>query len=213
MGLEVSQIIKLVADFGVMVVIAAVFLYTAIRVINILLKGLEMRVGNRKHDKLIDLRSSIDQKIQQMLDQFLEHSNGDRIQVVEFSNSVMSIAYLPFKYMTCTYEVYRAGKAAMGSRLDHLSTSLFTTFFTNLQENEYCILDDADTSATIGGAMHDLLITSGEPKALCTLLQTVKGKAVGYIIMKKEEDFTDEDIEGIQSLADQIAALLSVVDK
>lgn len=210
--MDLQELLTFIADFGVMVLITGIFLYVIIRLLNIFLSGLEKKITNREHDRLIDIRGNIDAKVQGLLDQFLEQSNGDRIQVIEFSNSVLSVAYLPFKYMTCTYEVYRAGRAAMGNRIDHLSTSLFTTFFTNLQENSYCILDE-DDSESVGGAMHDLLITSGEPKALCTLLRTIKGKSIGYIIMKKEDEFTEADIHGIQSLADQVAALLGVVDK
>ena len=196
-----------------MIIICAIFLYVIIRLINLLFKYIENRLGEKNHDRLLDVRSDISEQIQTLLDVFLEEHGGDRIQVIEFSNSVMSVAYLPFKYMTCTYEVYRAGKVAMGNRIDHLSTSLFTTFFTNLQQNFYCILDGNNTRRISGGAMHDLLMSSGEPKALCALLQTIRGKSLGYIIMKKENDFTQGDIDDIQSLADQIAGLLGVADR
>ena len=125
----------------------------------------------------------------------------------------MSVAYLPFKYMTCTYEVYKPGAPQMGSRIDHLSTSLFTTFFSYLHEHPYCILNGNTTEHISGGAMNDLLITSGEPKALCTLIESARGKSLGYIIMKKAEGFNDEDIEDItDELIDRYGAIPTEID-
>lgn len=210
--LIIEQIIQFIADFGITLVICAVFIYVVIRAINLLFSYIENKLATKRHDKLLDVRNDINEKVQLILDVFLEEHHGDRIQVIEFSNSVMSVAYLPFKYMTCTYEVYRAGKAAIGNRIDHLSTSLFTVFFTTLQSNPYCILDGAATRRISGGAMCDLLISSGEPTALCTILRTIKGKSIGYVVMKKSE-FTQTDIEDIQSLADHLSSLLGIADK
>lgn len=208
-----QTILKFIADYGVTILIAGVFMYTAIRVINIFLKRWEGNQGNKKHDELIDMRSEVSGRIQGLIEQFLADSHGNRVQVIEFSNSVVSVAYLPFKYMTCTYEVHKYGKAAMGHRIDRISTSLFTPFFANLQSNPYCTFDIDDKTTLVGGAMCDLMKAQQEHHALCVSLSTTRGKAIGYIQLTKDEEFTQDDIEGIQSLAEQVSALLSVVDK
>lgn len=211
--MTIESLAQYIADFGIMLVVCAIFLYIIVRLVNLLFKHIETKLGFKNHDKLLSMRNDISTQIQTLLDEFLEQHYGDRIQVIEFSNSVVSVAYLPFKYMTCTYEVYRLGKAASGHRIDHISTSLFTTFFLSMQDVDYRIFDIDDKTVPMGGAMYDIMKEQGASKSLCTMLHTPKGKSIGYITMKKETDFTNEDIDGIQSLADQISILLSVADK
>lgn len=204
---------KLITEFGIMVVICSIFLYTAVRVINIFLKNLDNRLRDKKHDELIDIRMSVNQKVQSLIDQFLEEHEGDRIHVIEFSNSVLSVAYLPFKYMSCTYEVYRIGKSPTASRIDHLSTSLFTSFFEKLYDLDYLILDVNNKDKSLGGSIYDIVSASGEAKGLYAILRTSKGKALGYVALRKDEDFSNDDIEDIQVLASKLSALLGVADK
>lgn len=211
--MSIQSIVQYIAEFGIMVIICAIFLYVVIRIINLIFKHIENRVGSKNHDKLLSMRSDISTQIQSLLDGFLERHDGDRIQVIEFSNSVVSVAYLPFKYMTCTYEVYKLGKSASGHKIDHISTSLFTTFFLSMQDVPYRIFDISDSTVPMGGAMHDIMKEQEATKSLCAMMHTPKGKSIGYITLKKESGFTSEDIDGIQSLADQISILLSVADK
>ncbi len=210
---EFGTIVRLIADVGALVVIAGLFLYIIFRVSNIILRVWENKVRSKDHDKLLDIRADIGIHIQTLLDNYLNDSSCDRIEVIEFSNSVMSVAYLPFKYMTCTYESYQFGQRAMGHMIDRISTSLFTQFFLTLQDKPYCIFDTSDTSIPMGGAMHDILEQQGATKSLCVMLKTSKGKSIGYVTAKKSTMFDDADIENIQSVADQISALLSVADK
>lgn len=193
--------------------IAGIFLYTAIRVINIFLDGLSRKVKNRRHDQLLDLRSRLSVEIQSLIDAFLSDRSGDRVQVIEFSNSVVSVAYLPFKYMTCTYEVYKLGVPSTKQRIDRLSTSLFTPFFQTLRSCGWCKLDTNHPEKIACGAMRDIMIANGDTYSLYALIQTPRGKSIGYVSLKRETDFTQEDIDAILTLADQLVVLLGAVDK
>lgn len=213
MGQDITSIMKAIAEFGVLIVIAAIFLYVAIRLINLGFKHAESKIGAKKHDDLLVVRTEVSREIQLLLDTFLEKHDGDRVHVIEFSNSVTSVAYLPFKYMTCTYEVYRLGKAPTGHLIDHVSTSLFTTFFNSMQDQPYRLFDINDKTLPMGGAKYDLVQAQGTSQSLCCMMHTSKGKAIGYVTMKKAEHaFTEEDFEGIQTLANEISVLLSVAD-
>ncbi len=210
---EISTLAKVISEFGVLILIAAIFLYVCIRLVNLFFKFLEKKVGSKKHDRLLDERSRISCEIQLLIEQFLEAHGGDRVQVIEFSNSVTSVAFLPFKYMTCTYECYALGKAPTGHMIDHISTSLFTTFFMSMQDHAYRIFDTHDKSVPMGAAKYELVQSQGASQSLCVMLHTPKGKSIGYITMKRDEtEFTEKDIEGIQILAEQVSALLSVAD-
>lgn len=211
MGIE--DMLNYIQDYGVSVVIVAIFLYAVIKVLNAIFKYVDNKLGNRKHDKLINLRNQVGEEIQVLLDEFLAAHKGDRIRVIEFSNSVISVAYLPFKYMTCTYESCRFGKSAIGHKIDRMSTSLFTPFLKYLKDNEYCILDSRNRLDHMGGAVYDLMVTVHEEKSLCIELNTGrKSKAIGYLSFQKDEGFTDDDCKDIKYLSQQVSALLGVMD-
>lgn len=210
--MEISELVKAITDVGILVVIAAIFLYIVIRFINLGFKYLSDKLGDRAHDQHLDIRNSVNEKIQKLLQNAINQLDVKRIEVIEFSNSVMSVANMPFKYMTCTYEVYKLGETAVGHKIDRISTSLFTSFFAKLQSQEYFIFKLTEENHQLYGAMYDLLHEQHETQSLCDMMKTNKGKAIGYVTMKKDKDFTSTDIETIQSLSERICALLSVLD-
>lgn len=210
--MSIGDMIKAVADNGITVVICSVAIWVACKLIGIAFKRMNTRSNNKKHDKLINVRDEVGKEIQILLDEFISNSGGRSIQVIEFSNSVTSVAFLPFRYMTCTYESCRFGAPSIGNKIDHMSTSLFTPFFNAMKNKQYCVFDVNSKDNLMGGAMYDLFLSLGTSKSLCSMLCTVKGKAVGYITFQRDEPFTEKDMEGIQSLSKQIQALLCVLD-
>lgn len=210
---DISTILRLIADYGVMLFVCGVFFYILIKFVNLFFDRYKNKRAAKTHDELIDIRDNIGRNIQTLIENYLTESEGNRVHVIEFSNSVTSVAYLPFRYMTCTYEVVRIGKTATGHKIDRISTSLFTPFFAALQAHEYCIFDINDKSTLVGGAMCDLMRDQDEHQALCSMMTTPKGKAIGYVYLTKDDKFTGQDIDGMISLSDQISALLSVVDR
>lgn len=213
MEASLKDIMQFIVDLGVLVVIAGIFLYTAIRIINIFLKHLENKFRYRNHDKLLDIRSNVNQEIQSLITEYLADHDGDRVHVIEFSNSVTSVAYLPFKYMNCMYEVFKIGKSSTAKNIDRLSTSLFTDFFSRMYKSEYVILDDTNPEECYGGAIYDLMHRGGERFALCAVIKTARGKSLGYVALKQNRPFDQCDIDDILILADKIAALLGIMDK
>lgn len=213
MMVEFMEVIKLLSEFGIMLVIVGIFLYVVIRIINIQLNKWESSVKGKKHDELVNIRADIGTNIQFLIDEFLVESKGNRVQVIEFSNSVTSVAYLPFRYMTCTYEVYKLGKTGTGHKIDRISTSLFTKFFETLQNNDYCVFNIDEDPTIVGGAMCELMQSQHEHQALCALLKSPKGKSIGYVELTKDDKFTKSDKDNIEELAHKLSTLLSVADK
>lgn len=219
--MEFVEIIRTVADVGVLVCIAALFIYACYRWINNYFDkkddtkggGIPGKKDRERHDELIDLRTTISRDIQKLITTTLNQNDWDRIHIVEFSNSMMSVAYLPFRYMTCTYEVFKLGKSGTGSKIDRLSTSLFTGFFSCIHEKGWCLIDLDKPESDVCGAMRDLMKSNNETKSLSAEIVSPKGKSLGYVSVKDENGFSDDDIEAILTLADQVAVLLGVVDK
>lgn len=212
MGFGSNNMLKMITDYGVSIIIVGIFLYAAIRLINLGIDSIKEKMQRNKHDESLDIRDRVGKKIQYLINVFLENHSGHRIHVVEFSNSVMSIAYLPFRYMTCTYEVNTLDLSGSAKKIDKLSTSLFNQFFDNLQNEEYCIFDISNHDKLVGGAMYDLMKDIGEPKCICTMLKTAKGTAIGYIAFYKDDPFTESDKSDIVELGSSIEALLCVIE-
>lgn len=216
---DIETIIKWIVDYGISIIIVAIFLYVIIRLLNIFFQYLTGKLkkpgkeDREEHDRLLAMRSDIGRKIQALLEEFFNAHTASRIQVMEFSNTNTSVAYLPFRYMTCTYEVYQLGLPASGHKIDRISTSLFIQFFNAIRGKDYLEFDIQDKGVLVGGAMCDIMKEEGASRALCTMLRTSKGKSIGYLSMKKDEPFTEEDIEDIQILGHKITTLLSVADQ
>ena len=209
----VQEVIKFVADYGALIVIAGIFLYAAIRLVNLGIKFLEKKVSSKNHDKWIDVRHTVGESVQGLITEYLKSHDAERVNVVEFSNSVLSVAYLPFKYMTCTYEVYSLGEHSTAAAIEKLPTSLFINFFQEMYENGDILLDPNHPDPHLGGTIYDVLCSSGDHKVLCMPMKTAKGKVIGYISVDNDVAFTGDDSKDLATLCAKVCALLSVADK
>ena len=211
---ELHTYVKLLTDYGIMLVLSGIVLYIMMKIVNINLARYEQYVNRNKHDKALDLKFSIDQQVYDCISQLLESSEIDRVLVIGFSNSVQSVAYLPYKYMECNYEVHNIDKTDVGHKIKQLNTSLFSRFFTILHNNDYCIFD-INRDSYMGGAMQELMQAQNEHHALCILLKTSKGKPIGYLQLTSDSNrnFSNNTIDNALTTAQKVSALLSVMDK
>lgn len=211
------ETVRTIGDFGILIVIGGLVVYA----IYLWITGKAWWIPKRdnttqleaakreEHDKLLALRSDIGNEIQKLINSALNRNNWTRIEVIEFSNSVMSVAYLPFRYMTCTYETYKVGLSSNGTRIDRISTSLFNRFFTELDQKGWYLIDlDCDIHDETCGALRDLMIANNETKSLNAALTSPSGKSIGYITAKNEAGFKQHDIDEIIELSHRIATLL-----
>lgn len=211
--MEIENILRFFSDYGIALVITAVFLTIVIRAVNLAFKYFEGKLGYKSHEKQLEVRNEVNKKVQQIINDFLVKTEGKRVQVVEFSNTVTSVAYLPFRYMSCTYETYSYEMSPTAHLIDKLPTSLFTQFFDQLQNSEYCEADTSKGKEIIGGTVHDLMVKCGGEKFLFVLMKSIKGKPVGIVVLEKHEEFTDDDREGIVGLSKQLTSLLCILDR
>lgn len=211
------ETVRTIGDFGILIVIGGLVVYA----IYLWITGKAWWIPKREnvdqleiikreqHDKLLELRSDIGEEIQKLINSALKRNDWTRIQVIEFSNSVMSVAHLPFRYMTCTYETYKTGLLGTGRRIDRISTSLFNRFFTELNREGWYLIDlNCDAPDEICGSMRELMLASNETKSLNAALTSPSGKSIGYITVKNEDGFEKQDIDEIIELSHRIATLL-----
>jgi GAF domain-containing protein len=193
-------------DRGLALAISAIVIYSMFKLALIFIKWAQMKLLAR-HDELLDRRSLIDPKIQQLIEQTLYRVNGDRILVMEFHNSMKNLSLLPWSSITCNYEAIKYGLLPIGNSLKRISASLFSGFLTELHK-DYVIIDDDNRDTVLGRSVYPLLVLDDGSSALSALMRDTQNKAVGYIALKKSVRFTDDDINIIKSIAGQIGALL-----
>lgn len=206
------EVVRQVGDYGLSLILSAVVVYVLIKLIHIQFDKLKVAASRKEHDQALALRSEVDEKVYDVINRFIETHHGLRLQVVEFTNTVTSVAYLPFKYMSCTYEVVSYGTKPEARCIDKLSTSLFSPFLSKLGKEEYLVLSQ-QTSEEISGVVHDLYEQIGGENIVCVMLKSGKAKCIGYLALFKDRPVEDRDVNDLLVVGSKLSALLGVLDK
>lgn len=206
------EVIEEVSDYGLSLILSSIVIYSVIQLLNIQFTKLKRSSSRKDHDAALELRSDIDIKVYEILNNFIEEHDGLRLQVIEFTNTVTSVAYLPFKYMSCTYEVVSYGIKPEARCIDKLSTSLFSPFLSRLGKDDYLILDH-ESAAEMAGVVHDLYEQIGGKNMLAVMLKSERDKCIGYVSLYKDKPIEDNDIGDLMFIGSQLSALLGVLDK
>lgn len=201
-----------IGEHGLAFALSALVIYILVRGVNIMFTYLTTHVKNAKHDKHLQIREEVDQKVTEKIKDYLMNHSGSRVQVIEFTNSVTSVAYLPFRYMTCTYEVFEYGQKREAQTVDKLSTSLFSPFLSKLSKDGLVVLDD-ETAEDFSGSVHDIFAQIGSRYELCAIMKTGREKSIGFVCFCKEKEISTRDKQDIKTLATELSALLGVLDK
>jgi hypothetical protein len=209
-----QEIMTFVADYGVTMVISAIFLYAALQLINFGLNYLKRKTDDQKHSEAIDTRTDVSLQIQMLVDYALAEVEGDRITVMEFHNSTENLAHLPFCYMTCSYESYREGLLPVSSLLKGITTSLYSLFLTNLQKQPYVILDTRNRDPGAARAAYELIAVQEESSALCVIIRSLQRRGIGYVSLKKDDgEYSEKEIGKMRDVAKELGMLLTLTQK
>ena len=208
---SVTDAIKVVSDYGLSIILSAIVVYVVIRLIHIGFVRLESNARRQDHDNALEIRQEVDEEVYSILNNFIEAHDGLRLQVVEFTNTVTSVAYLPFRYMSCTYEVVSYGEKREARCIDKLSTSLFSPFLSKLGKEEYLVLNDEETD-DLSGVLHDLNQEIGGRYFLTVMMKSAKDKCIGYVGFYKNKEVEQKDIDDLLLIGSKISALLGVLD-
>lgn len=209
--MQILEVLEAISEYGLSLMLSGIVIYVVIKSVNLVFDHLQNKVKNKTHDKLLAMRAEIDMEVYELINEFLTFHKGTRVMVIEFTNSVTSVAYLPFKYMSCTYEVLPYGKSPEAKKIDKLSTSLFSPFLSQLSKDDIMKLDD-NVSRSLAGSVYDMFNQLGSQYQLCAILKTQKTKSIGFVCLCKEEEITVRDEADIRILASQLSALLGVLD-
>lgn len=210
--MQILETVKTVGDYGLSLILSAIVIYVIIKLLKIQFDKLQAASKRKEHDNALALRSEIDEKVYEILNHFIEEHKGLRLQVIEFTNTVTSVAYLPFKYMSCTYEVVSYGNKPEARCIDKLSTSLFTPFLSMLGKKEYVMLD-YDSAEHLSGVVHDLFKEIGGDHMISVMMKSDKDKCIGYVSFYKDKPIQENDTTDLVVIGAKLATLLGVLDK
>jgi hypothetical protein len=204
---------KFIQDYGISLVICAVFIYAAYHLINIGLDYLKAKLGikSEQEQKKFNKKIEVDYNIQLILTKILAETGGNRITIMEYHDHIRNMWDISSYYMTCIYEVYKTGLSPVSNKLDKIPTSLVSKFLLELREKPYVIVDSS--AGELPKEEHILLIAQNERRALCVALKDMQGGAIGYVALKKDGEFTGFDISVMKDVSIKIGSMMSMFKK
>lgn len=210
--MEFIEVLKAVGEYGLSLALSAIFIYAVINILRIQFDKLRETSKRKAHDGALALRGEVDEKVYELLNDFIQEHHGYRVHVIEFTNSVTSVAYLPFRYMSCTYEVVAYGSKPEARCIDKLSTSLFSPFLSKLGKSNYLVLDGQNIQQN-SGVMHDLYEQIGGRYMLSVMLRSGKDKCIGYVAFYTDNSIHQSDVDDLVLVGSKLSTLLGVLDK
>lgn len=216
-----KEILDMLVAYGTPLVITALVLYGAIRLMNIYIKKLEAASSPNKekqrHIELLELRKTVDKTVNLILERALIRSGSDRVFIFEFHNGGENVLGLPFLRMTNTYEVVDTGIIPQKFNLQAMSLSMYSALISKIIEKTYIVLRVDQREPDIPAIVYETLIAQGIHTCVLVRILDPRDRPIGYAGM----DYTrtgkrldvNRDINTIVDTATEVGALLAVDDE
>jgi hypothetical protein len=216
----INEILQLLVTYGTPLVITAAVLYGGYRVMNIYIDRLSTRVKREKleldgeHDKLLEVRKSIDKHIHKALERVLMRTNSDRVFIFELHNGEMGLGGLPFLKMTNTYEVCDVGIKPQKFHMEQMSLSMYHQLISTILEEAFIVIDVHERDAKVPGIAYETMLARNTHKTIFVRITDTRGRVIGFIgvdYCKPDRNITGQScIKLAQELATEMGGLLSV---
>ena len=169
---------------------------------------------NRKERlKRIYEHKNVEKLTQNVLDLALASLDADRLQIVEYTNTIETVALVPKKYMSCTYEAYKEGKSPAGNTIRNEFTSHYVNFLTKLRL-EHCIaLNVHNQVAEFSKNIYSLMDLRWATQSLYALiLDSRTQQALGFVSYDKSGfgGFSAKEVNELKKLSNELAVHLSL---
>lgn len=216
-----EQILNFVNKFGVPLVITAIVLWGAFRMMNIYIDDFERKrkqsKDKQRHDKLIEVRRNINKSVNTALERVLLKTGADRVFVFEYHNGGTNLTGLPFLKMSNTYEVVDVGIIPQRFNLEGMSIALFAGLMTEIMVNSPVVIKEAEKDPSLQAICYETLAIQNIHTCVLMRITDIHGKIVGYcgVDFVREDKQLDEEahVPLIKDLAVELGALLSVDDE
>ena len=183
--MDLQTILSMLMSNGgitVQIVVLSIVIYSLGQFLQIFFNRLKRKLETHHNIKGSTKRINIDKSMQSLLDLTILRIDCIRISVIEFHNSNKNIAFVPFDYMTCMYEIYLPGLSPMAQLCKSVPTSLYHSLFNCLRRDPLLIIDVDDQQENIQRAVYDMIIARGAKKSLYVpILSTFNRLPIGCI--------------------------------
>ena len=200
---------------GIIILIITVGITILIKSFDVIFMAITKHFEKKERIKGILKREDADNHIQDILNTALATLGGDRLQVIEFTNTVKSVASLPFKYMTVTYESYSLGKLPAADTIKNELTSLHSSFLSRLYTNSFFVLNLEKQDDTITPATYSLIDKRSAIQSLYISISDRKSKRMIGLLsydISATEGFSEIAITTLRKLAAQLSVYLTLWD-
>ena len=200
---------------GIAALIITVGITVFIKFFDIIFVEITKQFEKKERIKGILKREDADIHIQDILNTALFTLGGDRLQVIEFTNTVKTVASLPFKFMTVTYESYALGKQPAADTIKNELTSLHSSFLSRLYSNSFVVLNMENQDEKITPATYSLINKRFASKSLyISITDRRSKKMIGLLSydISDLEGFSEIAITTLRKLAAQLSVYLTLWD-
>ena len=187
----------------------------SLKFIDLAFGRMEKNFDKRERIKGILKRENANEHIQDILNTALATLGGDRLQVIEFTNTVKTVASLPFKYMSVTYESYALGKQPAADTIKNELTTLHSTFLSRLYINSFFALNISRPDDKITPATYSLMGKRFASQSLYVTITDRKSKEMIGLLsydISSRDGFSEVVITTLRKLAAQLSVYLTLWD-
>lgn len=213
-----KEFLEYASTNGLALLISVLFIYICYRIVQLifdspkLLGKFAKKKHSQEHREAQQHREKVNQIVYTSIKEFIENHDGSRCLIIEFSNTVQSVVYMPFRYMTATLEAHTYDVPSAASRIQKIPTSLLTPFLMMLDEVPHLIMTKDNSAYKVCGAMQDLFNSIGDPQVCFKMLRSYKGTNFGIAVFCKPDGFNDEDLVEFDALGNSISGYLGARD-
>jgi len=181
-----NEILKIIGTALPALFIGGVFIYIAVQIIEISVSLIKFGDSQRRVKKL--------------LNNALILTSGERVTVIKFHGHKTVLEYIPYSFLSCQYEAAKKGKQPANQIIYQIPISEHIKFLKNLR-NGHIILDPQHPNPAVSEEAYRLITAQGEAKGLYFILKNSSQKPVGFVSLKKNDDFTEDDFKIMSDLA------------
>ena len=225
-GLEIA---KAIAELGILVVIAGVFIWFTIKsktnqeemfkkLFENLLNQMKLCAGGHVLTEEEDSRAlQIDDNVNAVLQTAVSDLSANRIMVVRYHNGGKDMNAVPFLKFSVTNEQIARGSKPLMPLFQNQFRSLIAYPFREVDRTGKCMVPDLEALSEKDFGTYELFKNYDDRSFYAHALTTVNGYTMGVVVVFFENSNhakeNSEDIEHYMSvLAGQISALLTVKD-
>ena len=155
----------------------------------------------------------IDKQINDTMNTILKETNASRVCIVKYHNGNKDMTGKSFLKMSMTNEVFNIGIAPMMQDFKDIFRSLLSYWCHELEQNEVCIIEDAENIKDKDVTMYQYLVTRNISSKYGTVLKDNGGNIIGFICIEylDKDNFNLEKINKVmENNLPKIQTLVSI---